>query len=284
MNYEKIAELVQSKLNVFAFANIVTKGAEQLHAITIGEDSVRPNFYVEYAKGETEEEIADFIVECYHSLDKPNISSETIAEITEWEKAKLRIVPCLQLKGNNLDKSVVTVPFISDIELYFRIYLEECENGSMSVIVRNEQLECWNVSVDTVKECAFANIDTKSFTFSDMLSVMLGIVADLDNAEEMEEYLRETPNSMYVLSNKAKLNGASAILSNATLNKVKESIGEDFFIIPSSVHELIIVPQSTFAEPNDLRQMVKEVNDTQLEPNDKLSYDVFFYNGELNVA
>ena len=284
MNYERIAELVQSKLNVLAFANIVTKGAEQLHAITIGEDSVRPNFYVEYAKGETEEEIADFIVECYHSLDKPNITSETIAEITEWEKAKLRIVPCLQLKGNNLDKSVVTVPFISDIELYFRICLEECKNGNMSVTVRNELLECWNVSVDTVKEYAFANIDTKSFTFSDMLSVMFNIVADLDNAEEMEKYLRETPNSMYVLSNKARMNGASAILSNATLNKVKESIGEDFFIIPSSVHELLIVPQSTFAEPNDLRQMVKEVNDTELEQNDKLSYDVFFFNGELNVA
>lgn len=284
MNYERIAELVQSKLNVFAFANIITKGAEQLHAITIGEDTVRTNFYVEYAKGETEEEIADFIVECYHSMDKPNISDDTIDEIFKWDKAKCKIIPCLQLKGNNLDKSVVTLPFISDIELYFRIYLEECKNRSMSVVVKKEQLEYWNVSIDTVKECAFANIDTKSFTFSDMLSAMLNGVVDLDNAEEMEKFLRETPNSMYVLSNKAKMNGARALLSNATLNKVKESIGEDFFIIPSSVHELLIVPQSTFAEPNDLRQMVKEVNDTQLEQNDKLSYDVYFYNGELNVA
>lgn len=85
---------------------------------------------------------------------------------------------------------------------------------------------------------------------------------------------------MYVLSNDQKLNGAAVILNEKAMEDITEKIGGDFYVLPSSIHELLIVPKEEGMELADLEAMVQEVNATQVAPEDKLSDHVYEYDAQ----
>ena len=84
---------------------------------------------------------------------------------------------------------------------------------------------------------------------------------------------------MIVLTSDTGVQGASALLSEEALNRVHKMIG-DYVILPSSVLEVICVPVSEDMHPDDLRAMVREVNETILEPEQKLSDGIMLYDGQ----
>lgn len=91
---------------------------------------------------------------------------------------------------------------------------------------------------------------------------------------------------MYVLTNARKLHGANIMLYKEYLEIAAEKMNGDFYIIPSSIHELIAVPVSAQGL-EELREMVKAANDNQLAPEEILGYEVYRYNretGEVEVA
>ena len=80
-----------------------------------------------------------------------------------------------------------------------------------------------------------------------------------------------------------KINGASTILSKKILDKVAECLQGDYYIIPSSIHECIAV-SADMTEPDELRSMVQEVNDSQVEPEERLTYSIYGYvGGKLQI-
>ena len=90
---------------------------------------------------------------------------------------------------------------------------------------------------------------------------------------------------MWVLSNESRVDGAVAIASQETLKAAHEKLGEDFYVLPSSRHEILLVPQSMVTDVEDLKQMVKEVNATEVSKIDKLSDSVYHFNGRhLSIA
>lgn len=86
----------------------------------------------------------------------------------------------------------------------------------------------------------------------------------------------------YVLRNSRNLYGASALLSDDVLYHVYEIIGESFYVLPSSTHELILVPESFIKmKPlSELKQIVSEVNREVVSEEDYLSDNVYYYDGE----
>lgn len=91
---------------------------------------------------------------------------------------------------------------------------------------------------------------------------------------------------MFVLSNKRKINGASIILYNEQLAQLSEKLNDDLLIMPSSIHEVLAVPASSM-NAIDLKQMVREVNDTEVSEQEILGYSVYRYNrktGAVEVA
>ena len=101
------------------------------------------------------------------------------------------------------------------------------------------------------------------------------------DADYMDDVLAETPKSpFYVVSNELKVDGAVAIASKTALEQVHEVVGENYYILPSSRHEILAVPESMVSDPEDLRQMVCEVNATQVEAKDLLSDNVYYYDAQ----
>ena len=102
-----------------------------------------------------------------------------------------------------------------------------------------------------------------------LIEMMGGIVPDFMLPSE-----EEIP-SMYILTNTSKNGGAANLLDDAALADISEKVGGDFMILPSSIHEAIILPQ--VSDDLDLQGMVCEINATQVAPEERLSDNVYRY-------
>ena len=83
------------------------------------------------------------------------------------------------------------------------------------------------------------------------------------------QMIPDVPDTMFVLTNDTKVNGAAAILNDDTRQEIADKVG-DFYVLPSSVHETLIIPKDAGMELRDLEQMVQEVNQTQVAPEERL--------------
>ena len=108
------------------------------------------------------------------------------------------------------------------------------------------------------------NRNNYSFKFAKM-SELLG----LGHQDDMK---------MYVLTNPQQNVGSGLITNNKILRHILDTVGEDIYILPSSVHELIIIPSSVVDDENYLTKMVHEINTHEVEPEDRLSDDVYHVN------
>ena len=82
---------------------------------------------------------------------------------------------------------------------------------------------------------------------------------------------------MYILTNEEKYYGAAVILYPHVLNHIAKVLKKNFYILPSSVHECILVPDQGQYSRIELKRMVKEVNDSQVEDEEILSYEIYYY-------
>ena len=81
---------------------------------------------------------------------------------------------------------------------------------------------------------------------------------------------------MYVLTNSSTMFGATKICDKFALRNIASVIGDDFLIIPSSIHEVIVLPYDKTMDPGDIDAMIREVNETQVSEQDRLSDHVYY--------
>ena len=90
-----------------------------------------------------------------------------------------------------------------------------------------------------------------------------------------EEVAESVP--MRVLCNAQRVYGATCMIYPGVLGTLAEEAGENLYILPSSVHEILILPESEVEDEQYLRDMIREVNGTQVEPEEILSDNLYFY-------
>ena len=111
-------------------------------------------------------------------------------------------------------------------------------------------------------------------SMGDVLAEMLG--SDLD--PELRAVFETHP--VYVVSNRSKVHGATAMLFPKMLAEVGECIGSDFYIVPSSIHELIFIPARYYQEQVELAKLIVNVNENELKPQDVLSDHPYYFSRE----
>ena len=99
----------------------------------------------------------------------------------------------------------------------------------------------------------------------DVLASMIGL------EEESEE------DFMYVMSNEENSFGAVCIFYDGVLEMVYQTIRENFYIIPSSVHEVIILAESMAPKKKEIEETIRDINETQVEDEEVLSDHVYYY-------
>lgn len=141
---------------------------------------------------------------------------------------------------------------------------------SRTLVVNESVLKKYNIDQEDLWKIAKKNTIKNA-----ELSSMHDTLVDLLGSEENANIIEAAPiqPDMYVLTNHEKMNGAAAIMFPAVAKKVYKILG-DFYILPSSIHEVICIPTS-LGDVDELTSMVREVNDSEVEPDERLSYTVF---------
>ena len=113
-----------------------------------------------------------------------------------------------------------------------------------------------------------------------MVQVLCDIMKDeapdtYDNDACIEEFSDSMP--MYVLSNENRIEGSACMLFLDVIKNFANRIESSLYIIPSSIHELLLVPAEDFTDSGHFKNMIKEVNDTQVKKEERLSYSLYCY-------
>ena len=164
------------------------------------------------------------------------------------------------------------IPFqeMEDLAVVPRVMVADAPDGVSSCVVTRDMMEAYGFSEKELFDTARANMDTKEYLCRSLEQMILGPVFG-DVPPE--------PGAMaYVLTNLSGIDGAAAILSDKAMAQARREVGEDFFILPSSRHEVILVPRSSPLSVGELADMVKSVNQTVLEREDLLSDHIYRYN------
>lgn len=160
------------------------------------------------------------------------------------------------------------------------------ETGQASILVTDSLAQHLEMTKDEIFKTCQENLDKEEFTVKGMSETMMEILheqgAPEDYIQDMMDSIRGEQEQMYVITNMSKIDGSVAMLSDSCMTAAREKIGEDFYLLPSSRHEVLAVPMSSVAEPRQLLDMVKEVNATEVSKADFLADNVFAYLGKAH--
>jgi hypothetical protein len=172
---------------------------------------------------------------------------------------------CLVSKDNiMLQQNNVTYREFLDMAIIYRIIVPY--QGEMgSVLVFNYMLENIGIAEQDLFEVAKAS---NNYDMNNLFKVVM----ELMHIEEQE--LEEYPE-IYVLSAKDKYFGASVLITNLFEELIRKS-KQSYYIIPSSVHEILLVPYQEIINPEKLVELVRFVNATEVSPEDKLTDSVYY--------
>lgn len=249
------------------------------------------DFYEAFLNGKSMEEIMEEIKEIYYrsKIDK----DIDMKFFTEFDKAKERIVYKLihYDKNRELLKEVPHREYLDlAIVYYYLVDMEEFTNAT--ILIHHKHLENWNVTEADLYEVARENtpelLEVKFCGMLEILKELAGgdfLFGDGQEEDWLDELLVETRTftddiGMYVLSNHTRLYGAVTILYDGVMEECCKKLGGNFYILPSSVHEVILVPDRIDITKDNLIRMVREVNATQVEEQEQLSDFVYYYNAK----
>lgn len=200
--------------------------------------------------------------------------------LSDWNLAKDQIVMRLINYENN--KSLLEdVPYIlwNDLAIVFLCMIDEDNNGIMTTLIDKSQLEKWGVTDDELWEKAKEN--TRRL-FPPVLHPMNEILSS--SAVMFDEDIEKVCGDvkMYVLGNNRNISGAVTMLYEDVLEEVSRTLKNDLVIIPSSIHELIIIPDEN-SDYEALKGMVAEVNEMVVNPRERLSNNIYIYSMETKT-
>lgn len=234
------------------------------------------SFYELYTNGENIKNIIRQI-EVIYEQNKNNVTFD-VNILKHFDTIKDKIVYKVVNYRSN-EKLLEQVPHkrILDLAVVFYCLLDNEYGRSATALIYNNNLKNWNVTIDDVYKAALKNTpDLLHSKISSMAALFEKCGVNVDGEEvDLKDYV---PSDMYVLTNESKLNGAACILYENVLYDFAQKLGADLYILPSSVHEVILLPKISMFEKDELVNMVKEVNTEGVAADEVLSDHVYEYN------
>lgn len=142
---------------------------------------------------------------------------------------------------------------VMDLSILYRVIVNRGNAGMRTVLVTNAMLEELGLSQNEISVLAYRNtlrmFPARVSKFSDRL---------------------------YMMTNSAKVHGATVMIYRGMIEALSRRLGGNLFVIPSSIHEVMIVPESS-VDLSFLRQALADNNRFYVEKQDVLSDCVYFY-------
>lgn len=243
------------------------------------EDNVTPTIYLNsfweaYEGGVTFADIIKKIISIYR---EDGIGRKIdVSFFGDFEKVKDKI--CFRLVNREKNREQLEkVPYIPVLDLavcfYYAFEGAGVENGMIPIY--RSHLDTWKVTDRDLLEYAVKNTPRM---FPCEIIPMENVLEDMirEIPEEMREEVMQKM-SMLILTNSRKTYGACSLLYPGVLEGMSERFGGDFYLIPSSVHEFLLLPGEQERGEEELKEMIAEVNRTEISPEEVLSDHLYLY-------
>ena len=213
-------------------------------------------FYQKYLKGQQVPGLADSICSIYQEIRVKKTCD--CQNLFDFNHVKEHIVYKLIRRDANeeLLKQIPYEPFL-DLAVVYYIQIDNTRFGSAAIQIRNEHLRYWRVEKEEIRR-----------------------LAEKNTPRIYPAQIQKIVRFMYVATNEQCSLGAAVMRYPDFREKVRGMIRGDFYILPSSIHEVILVPESFGLEPERMQEMVKEINQTGVAPEEVLSDSVYYFDGE----
>lgn len=233
------------------------------------------DYYERYKNGAMDlDNVVESIIDTYNHHNSVTFD---ISTFTDFDAVKNHICYKLVNTASN-EKLLEDIPYreMFDLSVVYYVMVSAENDTTGSILIHNNHLSFWDVTEDDLYE--FASINTKKLLPVDIKG-MFDTLSEMINMDD----LPDADDFMYVLTNKEKLQGASTILYPDVLSTFAEKKNTNLWLLPSSVHEWIIIPDNGNMNSETLSEMIQEVNSTQLAPDEVLSDHPYYYNRTTKV-
>ena len=171
-----------------------------------------------------------------------------------------------------------------DFSAAYAIILKSTQEQSMSVMITPDMLRHWGISNKQLHEDTIRSDMDREPLLMDLGSVMFSI---MEGGDAVNYLAQETPFEMdesmmpiFCLTNKERINGAGLILNHMVQEKIAGLLGGSYYVLPSSIHEVLVMPYDGSSRAGELGRMVHQINATEVSPEDFLSDKVELYDAE----
>lgn len=256
---------------------------QKLHGLTFkpkGSDAA-PTLYIDdlYERHENGEDLGLLLVDLANRYEQARHAPAPPAVELSWEKVRDKLTVRLLEKSRNID-FLSNMPYAdmgNGLAMIVDINMGEDRGGDWRAAVNHGLLESLGVDKETLFITAMDDsMHIAPAVLTDMSQALFS--PDKENLLDRTEPLDTADvGGMYVLTNEEGMLGASALYYPDVKEKAAELIGSGYYVLPSSVHEVILVPDTMDHDVRDLCEMVKQANRTVVEPKDVLSDNVYHY-------
>ena len=281
MKIEEFVEIIMSRLSnelgdgfSVSYQKILKNNSVEQDGIVVHRDgsSIAPTIYIsgfflEYLNGR---ELDEIIKDILRILDESNSMVESgffnIVDTSEPEKKVFMKLVNYEKNRKMLEDCLYDR--VQDLAVLY-CYMISCDGGiTGSVKLSSKNCGVFNLTPEKIRKVALENT-IRMFP---------------PEFESMDSFFRRTLNfpgdseiKLFLLTTNGKQDGAVSIMYTGILERIKKTIGTDFYIIPSSIHEVIIVPGNDPDQKAALEQMVREVNSTCVPVHEILSDRIYHY-------
>lgn len=299
MNFTSFTQAVLNNLqemlgeNYSVFSQNVTKnnGVELTGVIAKRKGcNASPTIYINefYHEGMVEQEIRQIADILYDDFQAAEFEDDVdLSDFITFETAKKKLVFKL-VHGEQNRELLKLIPhrLFHNLAIVFYYTVQEAPfYGNAAILVYNTHMLRWGTDAEELYRIAMENTPVLFPSVIDsMQEVMRGILEEGLQEELKEEFppagqiREEMKMPMYVLTNRQKLYGAACMLYPGVLKAFGEQTGQDFYVLPSSVHEVILVPAGAGTDEASLREIVTEINRTQVAEDEVLADSIYYYN------
>lgn len=239
-------------------------------------ENVSPTIYLDGYFEDGKRDVADEIAAiCFKP--SPFKDSDIAQKLTEETFARRHV--CYRLinrdRNSELLKDTPHRDFL-DLAIVYFLSVDVGTETHGSILVKDSMMRSWGMDEEELFEIAKRNTPVlfhyESGRLSDVIKELSGDFTIGDGRADLR-----------ILTNREKLNGASVILYDGVLEREAKEAGGDIYVIPSSVHEVLLVKKDEGMDVSDIAAMIKDINETMVSPEEVLSDSLYSYSSESGL-
>ena len=229
--------------------------------------------------------IADIVIEAPIQVD--------LKAILNYEDVKDKLfIRVSSAEANKEVLEIVPHQLKEDLAITYHVAVGKNQDGLSSMLITNEMMKEYGVTQEQIHEDAMKSSPRVMVPEVSSIGVLIDeiyqkniLMLTPDEREMLLETLQESSEmpTFFVVTNTERIDGAGVIFYPEFMDNMGELLGNDFFILPSSIHQMLILPDDGQVDAEMLRDMVKEVNATQVAPAERLTNDVYHFDTKDHV-